>query len=94
MTRNDHRAQCIEAMEEAFYKRSSGTPTSVYDCMSAAFDSLHGIAVVNPIEATNEMIRAGVVILEDEPHAYSDAISCWNAMSAAGDLTNLPEKKP
>jgi hypothetical protein len=46
MTRDEHRNACIEAMEEAFHKRTAGDPTSIYNCMIAAFDALGQIAVV------------------------------------------------
>lgn len=49
-------------------------------------DSLRGVARVNPIEATEEMIEAGY-------NAFFTPDK-WKAMSARGDLTNPPDTKP
>jgi hypothetical protein len=54
-------------------------------------DSLHGIARVDPIEATEEMIAAGS---DAEGYSEGDIHGIWKAMAAAGDLTNPPETKP
>jgi hypothetical protein len=83
MTRDD-RAKCIEAMVEAGPRAS--TYLNWKKIMTAAFDSLHGIASVNPIEATDEMLNAW--------HQHDNPCSAWRAMSAAGDLTNPPEGNP
>lgn len=92
MTRDEYRKACIEAMEEAFYVRSSGEPASVYDCMVAAFDALHGVARVNQIEATEEMINTLDDSWFDVP--ICDIGEVFEILSATGDLTNPPEKKP
>lgn len=72
-----------------------------------ALDSLHGIARVVPIDATEEMIKVGKLIgidLDDKAVAtlYRGMASVGRltnnpnecTQSAAGDLTNPPEKKP
>lgn len=42
MTRDEHRAKCIEAMQQA------ATRYGIYIDWFAAFDSLHGIALIFP----------------------------------------------
>ena len=85
VTRDEARAKCLEAMETAWIK-SGANNLKVADAMAAAFDALNGIARVDPIEATEEMIDAGLY--------YAQLVEIWRAMSAAGDLTNGPENKP
>jgi hypothetical protein len=89
MTRDEHRAECIEAMRQAMIDDYGE------DCLPftlfavAAFDSLHGIARVNPVEATGGMVTAGLAVAGTPMFG-----AVWRAMSAAGDLTNPPEGKP
>jgi hypothetical protein len=94
MTRDDHRAKCIEAMMFALINAHDHN-SDWFRMAATAFDSLHGIARVVPVEANNEMIHTGVGAIVGSPEsAWINAISCWNAMSAAGNLTNQPEGKP
>jgi hypothetical protein len=58
--------------------------------MTAAFDSLHGVAFVDPTEATEEMIKAGWWNAEYEGQKAPVA-ELYRIMAAAGDLTNPPE---
>jgi hypothetical protein len=75
IVRDKHRAKCIEAM--AIGMTGCASDESIEDA-AAAFDALHGIARVVPIEATEEMMGYG-----------EDGIrEVWKEMSAAGDLTN------
>jgi hypothetical protein len=72
MTRDEYRAKCIEAMKAA-YVVFELTPEHASDeffdlftaSFTAIFDSLHGIAHVVPIEATEEMSRSGGDALMD-----------------------------
>lgn len=82
MTRDEHRAKCINEM--AF---RSGID---YDEAEVAFDSLHGLARVVPIEATEEMIKAGMAVLVPTMQPIV-AEEVFHAMVAAGDLSNGPE---
>lgn len=82
MTRDEHREKCFDAMEAAYW-RAFDKSDKVRDYLAAAFDSLHGLAHVNSVEATE---------LPDYVEAMFQEV--WRAMSAAGDLTNLPEQKP
>lgn len=132
MTRNDLRAQCIEAMAIPILRYDGGfgwneelgahdigseewardylayaktkPPCKCGDCpkcrvdealakSTAAFDSLHGIVFVDPIEATVEMIIAGREAVV-RSRAGEASIESYRAMAATGDLTNPPEKKP
>jgi hypothetical protein len=88
MTRDEHRAKCIEAMRSAvFHYRHSRRQFDwlLSEEAIVAFDSLHGIAAVCPLEVTEEMIEAY------HSAGYGPRKE-WAAMSAAGDLTNAPEK--
>ena len=99
VTRDEHRAQCIEAMRAAYRTElnADGRAEEMRGglrAMTAAFDSLHGAARVDPIEATEGMIGAGrAANLEQYPNSglYE---RLWRAMAASGDLTNQPEAKP
>jgi hypothetical protein len=84
MTRDEHREKCIEVMASAYRRFDKRLPA-----MQRAFDSLHGIARVVPIEATEEMR-----ILGHDGYGVDGMKGAWNEMSAAGDLTNPPEGKP
>ncbi len=81
MTRDEHRAKCIEAIGGALAKL--GIFIS-YAQATAAFDALDGIAFVNSPEP-QELTRLGYSLL---------TIKRWIRMAAAGDLTNPPEEKP
>jgi hypothetical protein len=92
MTPAEDRAQCIEAMalEELRYEHGLVTfsPQTIAIAKEKAahiLDSLHGIARVNPIEATEEMVDAAFHCGSAE---YEDI---FRAMAARGDLTNPPE---
>ena len=82
MTRDEHRANCAAqifcTMIVLVY------PDATDEEANAILDSLRfaGVRVV-PITATDRMIDAG-------PSEH--AISFWEAMSAAGDLTNPPRE--
>ena len=83
MTRDQYRYECIQAMVNAGNKfRRGHGPT--WDLMTAAFDALHDIARVVPVEAMEEMIKA--------EYSREGQIRAWDFMSAKGDLTNPPEK--
>jgi hypothetical protein len=86
MTRDEHRAKCIEVMQKA------ATANPLVIDWWGAFDSLHGIAFVCPIEATVEMINAAEPVYDDTFPQCADNI--YKAMAAAGDLTKPPEPKP
>ena len=89
MTRDEHRAKCIEAMREAYGKAWSQSKTKKFSWQSgltAAFDALHGVAFIDPIEATEDMVLAGL--------SKFTVRQRWRAMSARGDLTNPPEETP
>jgi hypothetical protein len=90
--RDEARAKCIEAMVQAYILRLKEYPlSSIFEGFTAAFDSLHGIARVNPIEATEEMMAA---INLNIIRGMSANEATYYDMSAAGDLTNPPETKP
>lgn len=92
--RTQHRRACIEAMEEAFYNRTSGEPTSIYEAMTAAFDAIATAdSRVVPNGATEEMVAAGRAANLDKYSNEGLYQRIWRAMSAAGDLTNPPENK-
>ena len=92
MTRDEYRAKCIEAMKAAYARPGapfvgSLTPDEIFTRrMTAAFDALHGIARVVPVEITEEMMEA--------VDWQYPADLLFDTMSAAGDLTKPPEKKP
>lgn len=91
MTRDEHRAKCIEAIRAAFEAANDDQQRFplLDDCWAAAFDALPSAgARVDPVEATEEMMKAA---RDARP---STIWYMWLAMSAAGDLTNPPEGKP
>jgi hypothetical protein len=95
MTRDEHRKACIEAMTRAIAERYAGTEAhlaafedSVRADAITAFDALHGLARVCPIESTAEMIAA---LPRGELDLLTDIFDC---MAASGRLTNPPEEKP
>ena len=97
MTRDEHRAKCIEVMARTWLKRrgydidSGDNPSLAWilrqtiDELVEVFDALPtaGVRVV-PIEATREMIDAA----SKTKRPWAD---CFELMAAAGDLTNDPE---
>jgi hypothetical protein len=84
VTRDEHRAACIEAMRAAFYARTSGERTSVYEALTAAFEAIPTAgADVVPTEATVEMLLHGSL--------QSTLSGVWRAMRIVGSLTN-PQK--
>jgi hypothetical protein len=94
VTRDDHRAECIEAMETGYWKRwevPSQGDASVREMLTAAFDALPTAgAYVVPCEATEEMLSA---LFKERPfHAYRPEV--YSILVAAGNLANPPEKKP
>ncbi len=92
MTRDEHRAKCIEAMKAAYVTRVAAGDWEFVDLMLAVFDSLANAGVrVDPVEATEEM-RAASMWKQPKHRYYVDEE--WRRMSAAGDLTNPPEGKP
>jgi len=107
MTRDEHRAKCIEAMAYSMSKwwieeNMAGWKYLATVMAMTAFDALHGIARVVPIEATGKMIAASDIYWQSEFPGFptmADVEGMWRAMSAAGDLTNpakpeYPEGKP
>jgi hypothetical protein len=95
MTPAEHRAKCcIDAMIEAYVLQlKNNSCSSLRQCMTAAFDALHGIARVNPIEATEEMCQAAATLGDRAYPGWPGFSGYWDAMAAAGDLTRAPEKK-
>ena len=100
MTRDEQRNACLEAMKEAWITAGANN-LKAYDAMAAAFDALHGIAFVCPIEATEEMMNAGIMYLDSISLRDSFPLPAtfrWvfflTAISEAGNLTNATEKKP
>lgn len=92
MTRDEHRAKCIEAMIEAGPQASSYLNWK--KIMTAAFDAIRTAdARVDPVEATEEMIEAGELAAGAKWSGHP-VVFIFSAMSAAGDLTNPPEGKP
>ena len=81
MTRDEYREKCIETMARAaFAAYSEGAKSAAFEyqpestkrywinAQNAAFDSLHNVARVNPIEATEEMLdTAGDITNPPEP---------------------------
>lgn len=95
MTLDEHRNACIEGMAAAIaqtpWENISGWSRNAFlRKATRAFDSLNGIAFVDPIEATEEMVRAAYG--PQTNIAYARTV--FHAMAAAGNLTNPPEKKP
>jgi hypothetical protein len=88
--RGELREKCLVAMATAAQTRFPGLrhadpvwlshPDWLKIC-ATAFDALHGIARVDPIEATEEMRKAAT-------HYFSDPLTAFETISAAGDLTN------
>jgi hypothetical protein len=98
MTRDDHRAQCIEAMAAGMYGKGWDGPAEKMpgekmkdvwrNYARRAFDSLRTAgARVNPVKATEEMLTAA-------RNYFSDPLTAYETIAAAGDLTNQPEQKP
>jgi hypothetical protein len=94
MTRDEHRAKCIEAMARTLCDRNEPGPEwqDYVPDATAALDALRGLARIVPIEATEEMIDAAY--LRGIHDHFAEEREAWRAMSAAGDLTNTPERKP
>jgi len=80
-TLDEQRAKCIEAIAEA--------ATISVRRAAAAFYAINGLAWVEPIEATEEMIDAAEIDC-----VAGDVADIYRTMAAIGDLTNEPEKKP
>jgi hypothetical protein len=106
MTSDEHRAACIEAMCKARYEsdcvfahweeESEDFKENYRRKETFALDSLHDIARVVPVEATEEMHVAAKNTREADktrglPTPWGKV---WRVMSAAGDLTNPQERKP
>lgn len=104
--RDKQRNVCIVEMLNGYFS-DLGIPIDAVQnylkhlgAMTAAFDALHGIARVNAIEATNEMVKASrkatdKLYLENTTRSFSDTELLpviFATMSAAGDLTNPPER--
>lgn len=84
VTTHELRLECAEAIAKA-------ANISVRRAF-LALDSLHGLARIVPIEATEVMVEAGMYVLglTMKPIVSEEV---FHAMAAAGDLTNPPEKK-
>ena len=80
MTRNEHRAKCIEAINAAIADYGKW-PRPRQFLAPRILDSLHGIARVISVDPSEEITR------------NHQLIDLWHAMSAAGDLTNPPQEK-
>jgi hypothetical protein len=95
MTRDQQRNACFEKMAVA---RADGLwiaftkeqRRSFIEDEKRVFDSLHGIARVNPVEATDEMLLAAS---EFDENSQQVCCAIWRAMSTKGRLTNPPEVK-
>ncbi len=99
MTRDEQRAALIEAIEKALDDRLSNyipewrsTDAAEEKSLIVAtaeqfLNALHDIARVNPIEATEEMLDAGLM----EYRLTHTLSKTWRGMSTIGDLTNAPE---
>jgi hypothetical protein len=93
VTRNEARTKCFDAMEAAYDRTRSSRAGAHRHSLAAAFDSLHGIAVICPVEATEEMRTAAY---DEERRAglnAGSALILFRVMAAAGDLTKPSEKK-
>jgi len=102
MTRDEHRAKCIEALARTYYYEQvqdddeqfeEATTQEIQACIEVGenlLDCLHGITRVAPVEATMEMTRSWFGNQNNTD--YAEAV--WRTMAAAGDLTNPPGKKP
>jgi hypothetical protein len=98
MTRDERRAKCIETTADALHDMTDDNPfprRAELKIATFILDSLHGIARINPVEATEEMYAAGWNEGgTDYNMSEGDLRLLFEAMSAAGDLTNPPEGKP
>ena len=94
MTRADRRAQCIEAIGDEIADALNYDWPKINALAARILDSLHGIAFIDPIEATEEMRTAAAPHFCGACKAYKTDEEAWRAMAAAGDLTNPTERKP
>jgi hypothetical protein len=83
MTRDEHRAKCIEAMVRA-HRASYWQDIEVR--MATAFDALHGIARVVPAEEFEDLMFYATADRTGEAKDFVERLVC--------DLTNPPEGKP
>ena len=88
-SRDEARAKCIEVIGTALIATEDSGDVLVE--AAAAFDALHGLARVVPVEATEKMVAA-VAYGTKEYLRHVEAM--FETMSTAGDLTNPPETKP
>ena len=91
MTRDEHRAKCIITVAMNLAIIYGGHADRWKDFEEEAIiilDSLHGIARVNPIEATEEMVSIAGGISHN---TIDEDKEMWRAMAARADLTNPPE---
>jgi hypothetical protein len=88
MTHADLRAQCIEAMARTLCDRNEPGPVwrDYVPDATGAFDALHGIAFVNGMNCTVEMIDAGT----EAERLQLPVGLLFRRMAAAGDLTQHP----
>lgn len=97
MTRDEHRNVCLDKIELAARRTLPFDKLTNEEWLvlrTAAFDALHGIARVCAVESTSDMRIAGGEAQQRSIQEYGDPEIVWDAMSAAGDLTNGPEKNP
>lgn len=101
MTRDEHRKECAQALMDGAAKAGlivfPNEETTGLGVFLAAFDSLRSAgARVVPVEATEEMIKAGLRVFalwEDDPADYSAENlmkALLRAMSRVGDLGGKP----
>lgn len=83
MTRDEYRDGYRKACADAIADAMIHEPTAY-----SILDSLHDVARLCPIGATEEMMKAGKSV---SLSPVCDLI--WQAMSAAGDLTNAPRRR-
>src|SRR5712672_2993951 len=99
MTRDQYREQCIEAMIRAIGR--AGCDDGYLALRAYALAALESIrtagALVNPVEATDEMCFAADIIEQEYLEKFGEmprGSAYFRAMARTGDLSNPPEGKP
>lgn len=96
MTRDEQRNQCIEAMRNSWLRQRRHTLEEmapwylqlITNEFTIAFDALHGIVRVSPLEVTEEAIE----LLMDGCTSRDEARIFYNEMMSEGDLTNAEKQ--